>query len=262
MIDEILISKQEGGVATITLNRPEKKNALTVPMWLELSRAFHECNLDDEVRCIVIRGAGGNFSAGGDLSAAVDPDAKKPEPGEVLELSRAAFYRCSEVARTMQRIEKPIIALVEGWAIGGAFSIALSADLIYCSETAKFRGNFLHLGRTPELGAFVYLPLAIGAYKAKELWFAGKDITGAQAQELGFVNHVLPEGEAEKEAYAMAATIAELPAVCVRVTKRMVNSSYFDKLDMVLSAETQNQPFVGNCEESRQFLMKNFRKKS
>jgi 2-(1,2-epoxy-1,2-dihydrophenyl)acetyl-CoA isomerase len=262
MIDEIKVTKKENGVATVQLNRPDKKNALTQEMWVELTAALNQCNIDQDVRAIVLRGSGGNFSAGGDLSGAVDPNATPPSPGEILQLSRAAFYNCSEVARTLQRIEKPVVAMVEGWAIGGAFSIALSCDLVYAADTAKFRGNFLQLGRTPELGAFVYLPKTIGAYKAKELWFAGKDIPAAEGEALGFVNHVLPAEELEEAVYAMADNIADLPAQAVRITKRMVNSTYFDKLDVVLSAETQNQPFVGNCEESKQFLMKNFRKKS
>lgn len=200
-------------VATITLNRPERRNALSWRAYEELEAAFRACSADPEVRCVVVTGADPAFCSGDDVAeimAGDKPVSKAPLP---------VTYTPTPAAMAALECDRPVIAAVNGAAVGWGMELALFADIRLASEKAKFGELFVKRGLVCDVGGFYRLPAVVGPAKAAELLFTGEVIDAAEALRIGLVTEVLPHGELMGRAQALAGKIAANPPLAVRHLK-------------------------------------------
>jgi len=208
-----IILEQNNGVAVIRLNRPEKMNGMNQLMCEELLRATEAVAADSDVRVLVITGRGKAFCAGGDLESSMY-DIKD---AVVMKRLIMDFGRISLNLRNMG---KPVIAMVNGAAAGGGFGLALAADIIIASETARLGHVYVNIGAQSDFGAIYFLPRLVGLAKAAELVFTGKVITAQEAERIGLVNRVVPADQLEAETMKMAARIAAGPSLAIGLAKK------------------------------------------
>ena len=196
-------------VTTITLNRPERLNALTLTMANELFEALHAHDQDDATRVFIITGAGRGFSAGADLADSASEMYQATNSPTLAERLYQALFD----------IEKPIIAAINGVAVGGGCTLTLLCDIRLAAESARFQLPFTKLGISAELGSTFTLPNIVGSAKAMELVLTSKMITSAEALEIGLINHRIADDKLLAEASEMASHIASLPPLSVRTNK-------------------------------------------
>jgi 2-(1,2-epoxy-1,2-dihydrophenyl)acetyl-CoA isomerase len=251
--DVVYCERREDGVALLVINRPQKKNAIDGTMMDLLTNHLLELDRDPDVRAIILKGEGENFSAGGDLNQG------GPE-GLTIDQSRRLLKRYTRTVQTIQQISTPVIAMVDGYAVGGGMSLALACDIIYASERVKFMANFLKVGIVPEMGAMMFLPQMIGPYRAKELWFTGRVVGAAEAFTLGFVNKVMPSEVLEQETLKFAKEIATLSSTAVQITKSITNGTMDSMLNLVMEAESTASPFCTQTAEYKK-ISAQFKKK-
>jgi len=215
---ETVLYEKSKGIATVTFNRPDKLNALNDSMQEELMGIFEEVAKDDGVRVLVFTGKGRAFSAGADIGQRFLDPIEKSRKGEVNLALMHTFTRVGVPA--LKGIEKPILAMVNGTAVGFGCTLGLVCDIRIAAESARFGLGFVRLGVTPEFGSTYFLPRLVGLGNALELLFTGKIISAAEAKEMGMVNHVIPDGELASFTYDMAETIAQAPPLSIRMIKR------------------------------------------
>lgn len=201
-------------VATITMNRPEKRNALSYDMIDQLVARLSEAAADTDIRCIVITGAGSAFCAGGDVDGMGQEETAAQRKSIVWE-------RIQSVPRTMARIDTPIIAMVNGDAIGGGLDTALMCDMRLAARGARLAEGYVRLGLVPGDGGNYLLPRLTSLGIALELLLTGAVISAERAAELGIVNRVVDPEDLHAATYKLARRIAALPPLAVRTTKRM-----------------------------------------
>lgn len=214
MADDILL-QVESRIATIVLNRPEKRNAFTDEMLLEWIGMLDECQRRKDVNVIVITGAGTAFCAGGDIGRMEEKAARGP-----LGAKNDLWEITQTLPRKMSEIDKPLLAAVNGPATGGGLDVALMCDIRLASSTATFAQTYARLGLFPGAGGAYYLPRLIGASKALELFWTSKFVNAAEALDMGLVNHVYPQEEFQDQVRAYAETIANAAPLSVRYIKR------------------------------------------
>lgn len=234
--------EKDDGIVFLVINKPQRKNAIDGKMMDLLTENLLQINDDPDVRVIILKGEGGNFSAGGDLKQG------GPE-GLTIEKSRQLLKKYTRTVQAIQQITKPVIAMVDGYAVGGAMSLALSCDLIYVSDRVKFLPNFLKVGIIPEMGSMMFLPQLIGPYRAKELWFTGRMVNAEDAYRFGFANKIFSAEDLEAETVAIAKEIASLSTAAVQITKGITNGTMSSMLNLVLEAETTASPFCTQLKE-------------
>ncbi len=218
MTDELVRTELREGVLTLLLNRPDKKNALNMAMYGALDAALGEADRDDGVRAVLISGSGGCFTSGNDLADFLDASflaSDSPVMGFLTTLFRA---------------KKPIIAAVEGMAIGVGVTMLLHCDLVYAGEGAQFQMPFVNLGLCPEAGSTLLLPRLMGHQRAAELLLLGGSFPAAEAREVGIVNRLFPDGTVLDAARSVALRLAAQPAAAVRMTKALLKREYADAL--------------------------------
>jgi len=204
----------DGYIVTVELCRPEVLNAMNTAMGEDLLRCFEAFQWDRTVRAVVLTGAGEKaFSVGGDL---------KEREGMTDETWRAQHQIFEEATFRVLRCPVPVIAAVEGFAMGGGCELAAASDFIVAGETAVFAVPEVTRGIFPGVGGTQYLPRVIGAPMAKEIIFTGRRVAASEAKALGLVNHVVPKGQARAKALEIAATIAENGPVAVRQAKKAI----------------------------------------
>lgn len=215
MSERVLIDA-DGGVLTITLNRPEKKNALTVAEYARLGATIDAANDDPSVRAILIQARGDMFTAGHDVAefAAINASGAEPAPGE--RPSGEPFLLALANAR------KPLVAAVHGRAVGIGLTMLLHCDLVYVAEDALLSCPFGNLALPPEAASSLLLPARIGHVRAFELFVLGRAIDGRTAVEWGLANAALPAGEVQAKAREAAQALAAKPAAAVRITKALM----------------------------------------
>lgn len=248
-MEDVYVSKRNDGIAFLVINKPQRKNAISGPMMDLLSDALLKLDADDEVRVIILKGEGDNFSAGGDLK-------QGGSQGLSVEQGRKLLKKYIRTIQTIQQIAKPVIAMVDGWAVGGAMSMALACDIIYVSDRVKFTSNFLKVGIIPEMGVMMFLPQLIGPYRAKELWFTGRVVGAEEAYKMGFANKVLPAEELEEGTIAFAQEVASVSAMSVQITKGITNSTMSPMLNLVMDAESTASPFCTQTAEYKEIIAK------
>ncbi len=217
----LLVDKQDR-VATVSLNRPHKLNAMTTVMAKELTHLFDELEADPDVRAIVLTGSGKGFCAGGDMQdvllAGRELDAGK------LDQVQTGF---SLLAQRMMRVEKPMVAAVNGVAAGAGFCFVLFCDLRVASENAKFGITFVHRGLpATDMGSTWLLPRLVGLSKATEMLLLGEMLTAKELGKLGLLHHIVSPEEVYKEARNLALRLAELPPLAIKMTKRALLRSF------------------------------------
>jgi 2-(1,2-epoxy-1,2-dihydrophenyl)acetyl-CoA isomerase len=206
-------------VATITLNRPEKLNAFTGAMIDAWAEALATAQRDDGVHVVVVTGAGRAFCAGGDVVRMGEgvPSA--------LDLKNELWERIHRIPRTLEAMDKPVVAMVNGPAVGAGMGMSLMCDVRIASEEARFSTGYVRVGLVPGDGDTYFLPRLIGTARALELFWTGEMIDAAEALRLGIVNRVVPAPELREATYALARRIVEGPQVAIRLMKRLVYQS-------------------------------------
>ncbi len=246
MAYEDLLLEKEGGIATITLNVPEKLNALTRKMSRSLPLVADDIAKDEEVRVVIVTGAGRGFCSGADVSAMTGGSgATRPSRYERLQVIGWPHYD------VFPRLNKPVIAAINGACVGGGFSLALSCDIRIASETARFGVAQIARALVPDYGLTHYLPLAIGMSRALELMFTAEIIDAAEAERLGIVSRVVPPDELMKVTRELAAKIAQQAPIPVELTKKLVWQGLFDDLTRQIDLETWAQQICFQTEDFR-----------
>jgi len=237
-MEELLISR-EGAVEVITINRPESLNALSYSIVEGLGDRFQKLNFDDDVRAVILTGAGDSFSSGADLGGAGGREDSFTTLG--MRISAAMYSRA---AYSIWWCEKPVIGAINGVAAGGACNLALSCDMLVASETARFIQVFVRRGLVADAGGTFFLPRLIGLARAKELMFTGEALSASKAFELGIVNKVVPPDKLMDEAMELAQRMAAGPTRAIGMMKTMLNRSFESDILTALDREGTMQGIV------------------
>jgi len=219
---ETLLVDRRDGVVTVTLNRPEKLNAINGTMWRELIDVFDEVNDRRDDRVLVITGAGDGFCSGADLTDSNQAGTLQGGAGSGLAQMRVVG-RC---ALRLHELTKPTVAAVNGVAAGAGANLAWGCDLVVASAAARFIEIFSRRGLSLDFGGSWVLPRLVGLHKAKELAFLGDVVTASDAERLGLVNRLVPVDRFSREVAELAARLAALPPIQVSITKRLLNQSF------------------------------------
>ena len=223
------------GVGTLTLNRPQRKNAIDAVMREELRQVIAAMPGQRDLRALIITGAGATFCAGGDISV-MGAGTLSPEDGR--HRMRHDYLSWIE---TLLRLEIPVISAVEGAAYGAGFSLALTADIVLAAPSSRFCLSFMKLGLIPDCAAFYTLPRVVGLQRAKELAFLARELSAQEAKDLGIVLEVLPEGRVLERAQQMANCFAQAAPAALAMTKRALNASLNSSLEVMMDIEADGQ---------------------
>lgn len=235
MYEQIDIT-EDSGITTITLNRPEKLNALAGHMRRDLAESLEAAGSDRSVHVVVITGAGRAFCAGGDVAAMADL-IKRHDADEFSRLLGSA----RRVVTAIRQMTKPVIASINGPAFGAGFNLALACDLRIASTNATFSQSFAKVGLHPDWGGSYFLPRLVTPNKACEMFFLGDTIDAAEAHRLGILNFVVPPDELESETRKLAERLRNAPAVALAAAKQAVYLSQAAELEEMLRFETEAQ---------------------
>jgi 2-(1,2-epoxy-1,2-dihydrophenyl)acetyl-CoA isomerase len=251
-VSDILLARREAGVQWLTLNRPDRKNSISPELRDELLSALDEARTDDEIRCVVVTGAGDAFCSGVDLGRSkVTEGASKGERARPdLRAIREAMKRgMQRVIRAIWELDKPVVASVNGVAAGGGAQLALVCDLVIASERARFIEIFVKRGLAVDSGGGWLLPRLVGLAKAKELVFFGDPIGAADALAAGLVNKVVPAGELEAATRDWAERLARGPTRSIGASKTLLNRALQTDFDSALEEEATAQALVSQTRD-------------
>lgn len=233
MTDQILFAVEDG-IATLTLNRPERMNAFTFEMidaWVE---RIQQVRLDDAIKVLVVTGAGKAFCAGGDIVEMKDRLAQTP-----LQRKNELWTRIQRIPLSLEDLDKPVLMAVNGAATGAGMDLALQGDLRYAAAGARFAETYVRVGLVPGAGGTWYLPRVVGVAKALELFWTADFVDGAEAERIGLVNKVVPDAELLPHVYGVARKIAGSAMLAARLIKRAVyqgmRTDLRTSLDMISS---------------------------
>jgi enoyl-CoA hydratase/carnithine racemase len=222
-----IIAERSGNILSIQLNRPAKKNAMTSSMYITMAQLLEDAAKDDQVRVALWHGAGDSFCAGNDLE-----DFMKNPPG-------AGESPQSRLIHALINFEKPLVAAVQGAAIGGGTTMLAHCDFVYAGESAKFQLPFVNLALVPEFGSSCLLPLRFGYLRAAELILLGQPFGALRAAELGLVTSVVPDQKLLATATETAQTLARKPAGAVQASKRLMKETFREHLEQAVKFENQ-----------------------
>lgn len=230
MTDPFVLYEQDGSVVTLTLNRPDTRNAIATHQDCEdLSAAFERAQADARVSCIILTGAGSAFSAGGNIKAMKERNGIGPL--DAPDATRANYKRgVQRIARVMWECELPMIAAINGHAVGLGLDLACLCDMRLCAEKAKLASSFIKMGIVPGDGGAWILPRAVGLAKAAEMIFTGDTYTAAQGLDMGLVSQVLPAEALMPAARELAARVVANPAKGLRLAKRLLREGQQQRL--------------------------------
>jgi 2-(1,2-epoxy-1,2-dihydrophenyl)acetyl-CoA isomerase len=241
MTDHLLIEKN-GGIATLTMNRPEARNALSIEMRTTLYEAMIDIETDDDIRCVVIKGAGEHFMAGGDVKSFRDFVGK--EPDERRKIFEKRIHTLTPTMIAMRRMKKPIIASVRGAAAGFGLSLAMACDMVIASDSSFYTLAYINIGATPDGSGSYSLPRIVGLKKAMEIAMLGDRFGADEAKQLGLINFVTPDADLDAETDKLAARLASGPTVAIGRTKELMHASMVNDLEKQLSMEAEG---FSNC---------------
>lgn len=242
---EVVVFEVENGVAKVTLNRPDALNALNMQLKSELADAWREIDERDDIRSVLLTGAGRAFSAGGDIMQ-MDAD-RGPE------VTRQRMVILAEgVLIPLAHLDKPVVVAVNGHAHGLGLSLALAGDILYAAESAQVSFAFTRVGLAPDGCSSYFITRAVGLHQAKELMFTAKRMRATEAHELGFFNRVLPDEELLPAANELAASLASGPTIALGVTKRLLNRSINHSIEEIAHMEAYGQAVTMTTEDHRE----------
>lgn len=239
-MSEILFEVKDN-IGTITLNRPDKFNSFNRTMALQMQDALNKCCEDDEIRAVVIKGNGKAFCAGQDLAEAIDPNGP--------ELSKIVSEHYNPIIILIRRIEKPVIAAINGVAAGAGANIALACDITIATESASFIQAFSKIGLIPDSGGTYFLPRIIGYQKATALMMMGDKVSAEEAEKMGMIYKWVKDDEFESEIQKTASKLATMPTKGLGLTKQALNKSATNDLKMQLALEDELQSRAGKTED-------------
>mgnify|MGYP000246937064 CR=1 FL=1 len=246
MSDAVLLDVEDG-VATLTMNQPDRMNPVTGPISEGIENHLDTVEERDDVRCVVVEGAGGAFSAGGDIQGMKD----RLEGDESLDEAVDQLERgLSETMVKLVTCTCPTVAKVDGPAVGAGANLAIGCDVVLASDSASIGFVFNQVGLSVDGGTSYLLPRVVGVNKAKELVFTGEILGAAEADNLGLFNHVYADEEFEDQAGAMVDRIASGPTVAYRQLKQAIRQSWSNDYDAQLDLEAKLQ---GACGQTRDF---------
>jgi enoyl-CoA hydratase/carnithine racemase len=235
-----VISERSGSILRVQLNRPDKKNAMTSSMYVTLADLLNDAARDEQIRVVLWHGAGDSFSAGNDVE---DFLKNPPGPGE------------SPQARLMNALinfDKPLVAAVQGAAIGGGTTMLTHCDFVYAAESAKFQMPFINLGLVPEFGSSYSLPMRIGHLRAAELILLGLPFDARRAAELGLVTRVVPDEKLMATATETAQKLAQKPIGALRACKRLMKLSSREQIEQAIKIEGEEFALRVRSAEARE----------
>jgi len=222
-----IITERTGAILRVQLNRPAQKNAMTSSMYTSLADILNEADKDEAIRVVLWHGAGNAFCAGNDV---VDFLKNPPKPGQ---------FPQGDLIDAFVRFEKPIVAAVQGAAIGGGTTMLTHCDFVYAEESAKFQTPFINLALVPEFGSSFSIPARVGHLRAAELFLLGEPFTATRAAELGLVTRVVPDSDLLATATATAQKLAAKPGGALLASKRLLKQASIDPLQEALKSESQ-----------------------
>ena len=238
---QYILVERDGAVATVIINRPDKLNALNWAIVGQLADHLETLDRDDAIHAIVLTGAGERaFAAGADIAEMSDKS--------VAEMALGPFEGWDRI----RRIKKPIIAAVEGFALGGGSELAMHADIIIASEKAKFGQPEILLGIMPGAGGTQRLARTLGKFRAMEICLSGEQVTAQQMEAWGLVNHVVPVGQARAEAVALAQKIAARAPIAAILTKEAILTAFETPLEAGLAHEKRLFAMLFSTEDQRE----------
>lgn len=248
-----LLARVEDGVGVITMNRPERRNALTPPMLAALTRTLADFEVDDAVRAIVLTGAGGAFCAGGDVKAMAeggDSVSAGPVPYDVKVHRQRLSHRAT--SGKLYEMPKPTIAALPGPAAGAGLSLALACDLRYAADTAVLTTAFAKVAFAGDYGGTWFLTRLVGPAKARELYFFSDRVPAPEAKDLGMVNDVFPAAALEDEVMSRARRLASGPAIAYRYMKENLNRAIHGELGECLDMEAAHHNHTGRTDDHKE----------
>ncbi|MDR3349453.1 MAG: enoyl-CoA hydratase/isomerase family protein [Acidaminococcales bacterium] len=229
MSENAVLYETKGRTALITLNRPKQLNALTGGLVDELTESLARAENGKDIRAVVVTGAGRAFCAGGDLDFL--------STLSTADERRAFIAKAGKIIKAIYEMPKPVIAMVNGVAAGAGFNIAISCDLVFAADTAKFVQSFARVGLSPDCGGFYHLPRIVGLLKAKEIMFAADMLCAQECLQLRLVNRVLPPEELYGQVMDFADAMASSAPLAMEMTKRALNNTYNAALGETLDFE-------------------------
>ena len=244
-----IVVERSGNILSVQLNRPTKKNAMTSSMYISMAELLDGAAKDDQIRVVLWHGAGDSFSAGNDLE---DFMKNPPGPGE------------SPQARLMHALinfEKPLVAAVQGVAIGGGTTMLAHCDLVYAGESTKFQLPFVNLALVPEFGSSYLFPLRFGHVRAAELILLGQPFGASRAAELRLVTQVVPDQQLLTIATETARRLAEKPAAAVQACKRLLKQPFREQLEQAVKFENEEFAVRVRSDEAKEVFTAFFAKR-
>jgi 2-(1,2-epoxy-1,2-dihydrophenyl)acetyl-CoA isomerase len=228
-----IIYEKRDGIAFIRFNRPEKYNSFIREMALELQSALDDAEIDELTRVIVLTGTGKAFCAGQDLKEATSDNG--------IDIHKIIVEHYNPIIRRLRKIEKPVIAAVNGVAAGAGANIAIASDIVIAKESARFIQAFSLIGLIPDSGGTYFLPRLIGAQRALALMMTGDAISAMEAKQIGMIYQVYPDEEFEERSFTFARKMAHMPTKALGLIKKAINQSLDNSLDEQLSLEDEYQ---------------------
>jgi len=255
-----LLARVDEGIGILTLNRPERRNALSRPMLEALARLLARFEVDDDVRCVVVTGAGGAFCAGGDVKAMAGDGGAAAGGGGGTDRPPPSYDAAVHRQRVSQRetsgrlwsMPKPTIAIIGGPAAGAGLSHALACDLRYAAAGAILTTAFARVGFAGDYGGTWFLTRLVGSAKARELYFFSERITAEEGARLGVVNEVFAPEDLEREALARARQLAQGPSIAYRYMKENLNRAVHGELGECLDMEAAHHIHTGTTADHRE----------
>ena len=245
--NEMVLQSLDKGLLTITMNRPDRRNALHPDMTRGLVEAARRAAEDHEVRAVLLKGAGSTFCVGGDVKSMAEGRAVLS-----FEAKMANLRRGMEVSRILHEMPKPVVAQLDGAAAGAGLSIALSCDLRVASESCKITTAFAKVGFSGDYGGTYFLTRMLGSAKARELYLLSPVLTASQALGLGMVTKVVPDNEIDAATRELAISLAEGPSIALGYIKRNINNAEHLSLEACFDGEAIHHSRAGETADHKE----------
>jgi enoyl-CoA hydratase/carnithine racemase len=246
-----IVFKKEDGIATITLNCPERKNSFSMDMIDQWANALAQWRTDPEVKVIVLTGSGDSFCAGAYFAPAQDGSAAAPT---AFDHKSNLWERIHRIPLTLEDTDKPVIAALNGVAVGAGLDMALMCDIRFAAESARFSEGYVKVGFVPGDGGAYYLPRLVGVAKALELLMTGDFILAPEAERIGMVNKVFPDDQLMEETYQFARRLADGPTKVIQLIKRAVYQSSRVDLRTALDMISSHMGVIRTTQDSQEAM--------
>jgi 2-(1,2-epoxy-1,2-dihydrophenyl)acetyl-CoA isomerase len=260
MSEDVLLERIDDGVLTLTLNRPDRLNALNPPLLRALREAMERATRNHEARVVVIGGAGRAFCAGGDIAgkpekkaqASAEPKVEKTRAPDSV-ATRIEWLRGNmEAVRLLQQMDKPTIAMIRGATVSVGMALAAACDFRVVSETASFTTGFAKVGFSGDYGASYFLTRLLGTAKARELMFLSDMLDAGEAERIGLVTELVPDAELEQRTQALARRLADGPPITYRFMKKNLNAAVDGSLEQILDLEATHMVLSSLTNDQRE----------